>query len=125
MDATDPKTAATITIPFDWYVHLDRPLLNRGELLSVSTTSPALLTHRNGAPGWTLGETMASPNSLLARLLESTIVPSFQYNPVFNASGVWPPANTNAKPLVRIPGKININTAFSMRILRGFVRSRN
>ena len=49
-------TSATITIPFDWYIHLDRPLLNRGELMNISTTSPALLTHKNSAPGWTLGE---------------------------------------------------------------------
>ena len=49
MDATD--SSATITLPFDWYQHLDRPMVNRGELLAVSTTSPVLLTHKWQAVG--------------------------------------------------------------------------
>jgi hypothetical protein len=116
LDATDPTKAATITIPFDWYIHLDRPLLNRGELMSVSTGGPALLTHHNGVTNWTLGEAMSSPNTLLARLLESTFVPSFEYNAAFNQGGTAPPGSINAAPLVRVPGKINMNTAFDQRI---------
>ena len=125
LDPLDTSKAPTITIPFDWYIHLDRPLLNRGELLSVSTTSPVLLTHRIGAPGWTLGEAMASPNTLLARLLESTFVPSLQYNAVMNANAALPPGSVGARPLVRVPGKVNLNTAFSTRIFEALFDPQN
>jgi hypothetical protein len=108
----------TLTLPFDWFVFLDRPLVNRGELMTITTCTPPTLTHQIGAANTTLGEAMNSPNTLLARLMEAMFVPSFEYNPGVYANGAQAPGSANMRqPMMRVPGKINLNMASSQKIL--------
>jgi hypothetical protein len=47
-DGANPETVMT---PYDWLVHLDRPLVNQLELLHVTTTKGHLLTQQFLTPG--------------------------------------------------------------------------
>jgi hypothetical protein len=106
----DPKTPnQTLTIPFNWLVHLDRNLISPMELLHVSGYKPHELTQQfvspppaGGAPTpyqqyapWT------DPASRIYRALDFLKTHEL-------ATGV--PGNG------RIPGKININTIWDSEI---------
>ncbi len=86
--------------PFDWLVHLDRPLVNPLELLHVSGFRPHELTQQfydaNGRPFQHYAP-WQDPQALIYRLLEL----------------VEAPPNLNGTCLGgRQPGKVNINTLF-------------
>lgn len=74
---------ATLSNPFEWLVHLDRPLINVSELLHVSCVRPHELTQRfiqYGPPLQKHAHTVPWTNgtSLLHRALEFLEVPSRQ-----------------------------------------------
>ena len=61
MPASQPSLTDTIMLPFDWQVHMDRPLVNQAELFQVRDCAPHLLafqfaqsssfTGQTGVPG--------------------------------------------------------------------------
>jgi hypothetical protein len=105
----------TLAYPFDWLIHLDRPLISPAELLNVSAFKPHELTHQfivnqggitgpGGVPGQEkkfqhrLGLVAASPQSRIYRVFE--FLEAGSNRAMGTADGG------------RIPGKININTVW-------------
>jgi hypothetical protein len=135
-------------LPFEWYQHLDRPFINRGEMLDVTFASPVNLTHRfpkhgtlydavtNTNPSTGAARAGGNSSAALMRLFEVTQVPSFLYNP--NVSPHFDPSvaspstvtktnfspqdpNVYMTPAVRVPGKININTVWDQKIIEALL----
>jgi hypothetical protein len=102
-----PVPGQTLAIPFDWLVHLDRPLTSPLELLHVSAFKPHELTHQfmihehrfcHLAPWF-------GADNRLYRLLEFV-----ECRPLSQ----W------TAPLTRRAGKLNLNTIWDREIFRGF-----
>ncbi len=103
---------ATLTVPFDWLVHLDRQLTGPMELLNVSAVRPDVLTQKfvsvvggnlttfaHLAP-WT------DPDARLFRALEYLMV---------GDRSIYPGTGG------RRPGLININTVYSKEVLDALI----
>ncbi|MCE9563896.1 MAG: hypothetical protein K8U57_17780 [Planctomycetes bacterium] len=108
---TNPTTAGylgeTIQLPFDWMVHMDRPLINQMELLHVSTGKPHDLTTNFVGAGGTkyVGSTqtvlLAGTFPQLYRALDLLTVQPYGHQTALGG---------------RIPGLININTIQDKRV---------
>jgi hypothetical protein len=87
--------------PFDWLVHLDRPLISPMELFQVSAFKPHQLTHRFQTPGQPFDHRLpwTRPELRLYRLFEFLETHS-------RAEGL------SQAPGGRVPGKINLNTVW-------------
>jgi hypothetical protein len=85
--------------PFDWLVHLDRPLISSMELLQVSAFKPHQLTHRFQTPGQPFDHRVpwTRPELRLYRV--------FEFLQTHNRAEGLSPA-----PGGRTAGKINVNT---------------
>jgi hypothetical protein len=100
----------TLTIPFDWFVHQDRQVVNPIELLSVSACRPSQLTQLfmsgGAAPNATTPFAHQAPwtnqATRLYRFLE--FIETATRTPLVEAGG-------------RLPGKVNINTLWDTEIL--------
>lgn len=105
--ATLPTTATeTIMLPFDWLVHMDRPLVNQLELLQVRDTPSHLVTdyfvrqqgtnldYEGGYPRW----------------LDNGFSRAFEYLTV--RSRTWGVGHGG-----RVPGLINVNAITDQRVL--------
>ena len=107
-----PTLTDTIMTPFDWLVHMDRPLVNQIELLQVRDTAPYRVTDQfvtasGAAPGVTYEAGVANWTSTgtgVARALEYLTVKPF-------TAGV-PHGG-------RVAGKIAINAVQDRRVLSG------
>jgi hypothetical protein len=99
----------TLQIPFDWLVHLDRPLISPLELLHVSGYRPHLLTHQF------ITGTLANPVKFThyANWFENTarLYRFFEYA---GTRDYMLGANFPA----RVPGKVNINTIWEPEVFR-------
>jgi hypothetical protein len=115
--ATAPLPAttstATIKLPFDWFVHLDRQLISPAELLYVSAVKPSELTISfvqnvpvNNVPTPMPQQHLAhwaESDTRLARLFDLVEIHS-------RANGIVVGG--------RHPGKININTVWDVEVFR-------
>ncbi len=102
---TDPTQPYTLKLPFDWLVHLDRPLISKAELLHVSFCKPHELTQlfvQNGQSYQQVAPWQASVTRLY-RFLELVDVA---------------PRMTGLVPGGRIPGRINVNMVMDPTIIR-------
>ncbi|MFO0823507.1 MAG: hypothetical protein U0792_10385 [Gemmataceae bacterium] len=108
--ATTPANGGeTLQAPFDWYVHMDRPLVNQLELLHVTTGAPHDATYNfvgaNGAKyvGSTQTVLLAgtAPYQQLYRALELLSVQPYGHQTALGG---------------RIHGRININTIQDKRV---------
>jgi hypothetical protein len=100
-DATD----LTLKLPFDWLVHLDRPLLSPIELLHVSAFKPHELTQQFMQPNQPFGHRAPwyDQSSLIYRFLEFVETRDRAVGSVRGG---------------RIPGRININTVWGAETFR-------
>lgn len=106
-DPKNPPTTSTptLTVPFDWLVHLDRPLANIYELMQVSAFAPHKLTQQfyNVPQGGTTVQAFqhtapwTTEAALIYRLLDQIGGPS-------RLAGMYPGG--------REPGRVNVNTLF-------------
>lgn len=99
-------TDTTLTLPFDWLVHLDRPPISPMELLHVSQYAPHELTTRfiNGGGG---SGTMANQQAAPWLIPTTRLYRFFEFATCgLRGSGFRPTAGG------RIPGKININSVW-------------
>jgi hypothetical protein len=108
--ATTPANGGeTLQAPFDWYVHMDRPLVNQLELLHVTTGAPHDATYNFvGANGTKyVGSTQTvllagtAPYQQLYRALELLSVQPYGHQTALGG---------------RIHGRININTIQDKRV---------
>jgi len=86
--------------PFEWLVHMDRPLISPAEVLNVSAYKPHELTQKfinSGRSQQRLGLVVADENSRLYRAFE-----------FFTVHGRAIESTTGG----RVPGKINLNTVW-------------
>ncbi len=91
---------ATLKVPFDWLVHLDRPLISKTELLYVAGCKPHELTH--------LFTSGTNANQQIAPWLDQTT----RLYRFLEFAGVTP--LTGGVPLGgRVPGRINVNMVFA------------
>jgi hypothetical protein len=101
----------TLMVPFDWLVHLDRPLINQTELLHVSTGKTHDLTMQFIKP------TGGMPNA--ARKFEGTAQAALLSLPnIYRALEllrVQPYGHMTAAG-GRVPGRINLNTIQDKRV---------
>lgn len=105
---TDP----TLTLPFNWLVHLDRPPISPMELLHVSGYGPHELTQQfiygPGGAGVQANQQAAPWLDRTARLYRF-----FEFTTCgLRGSGIRP------VPGGRIPGKINLNTVWNAEVFR-------
>jgi hypothetical protein len=96
---------ATLTVPFNWLVHLDRPLVNPLELLHVSGYPPHGLTQKfiTSAGSFKHYAPWFDQKSLIYRLLE-LVGTSHQQSGTYFGS--------------RVPGRININTLTAAEVFQ-------
>jgi hypothetical protein len=94
----------TLAIPFDWLTHLDRPLVNPAELLTVSACAPPQLTQLFMTPRGPFGHLAPwrRTGARLYRFLE--FVETASLTPGVEQGG-------------RLPGKINLNTVWDPEVL--------
>jgi hypothetical protein len=109
---TTPAGVQTLQDPFDWLVHLDRPVVNSLELLHVSCYKPHELTQEfNGAAG-KFGHRAAwmQPESLLYRLVD--------------LAGS-PPQLAGTTIGGKQPGRINLNTMLEWEVFQALCDPRD
>jgi hypothetical protein len=102
---------STLANPFDWFLHLDRPLVNQTELLHVSTGRPHDATTTFVGPGGTkyggsaqtvmLAATTTPPYDRLYRAFDLLTVQPFGHQTALGG---------------RMAGRININTIQDQRV---------
>ncbi len=101
------NAAETIMAPFDWLVHLDRPLINQAELLHVTAGKPHQLTQdfvRGPASKHTASVQNLLSNPLYGQLYRGLDLLRVQpYGQMTGLGG-------------RVPGRININTIQDKRV---------
>jgi hypothetical protein len=113
----------TIMTPFDWFVHLDRPLTNQLEILHVSTGKPHEYTLNsevwNGTAQAHGADVTKFSTAALYQLVNSTqLVNNTPYAQLYRALDllrIQPYGQLTALG-GRIPGKININTIQDKRV---------
>jgi hypothetical protein len=112
IDTATAPAVPSLKVPFDWLVHLDRPVINPIELLHVSAYPPDQLTTQ-----FYNGGTLAPTQPLLMQFGDSTnhnapwmTEASLLYR--FLGFAATPSALSNAIVGGRVPGKININTTY-------------
>jgi hypothetical protein len=100
----------TIMSPFDWFTHLDRPLINQTEIMQVSMGKPHEYTQRTIVPN-TAGNDVqkfgymafnAFSTTMLYRALDLLRVQP--YGQMMGLGG-------------RVPGRINVNTTQDKRVI--------
>lgn len=104
--------------PFEWLVHMDRPLISPVELLCVSAWKPHELTQQ-----FVIGNNpLSSANKQLhlADWGQSGNIPQASASRLYRAFSLLEIRNrTHGMPLAgRIPGKININTIYELPVFR-------
>lgn len=112
--ATSPTGDNTLKLPFQWFTHLDRPLINESELLHVSGVKPYEATHFFAAPGAGGTQPMfhnhvapwTGANSLLYRGLELLTVKPWMY-------GIPDGGRT--------PGRVNLNMVWDGNLLNALL----
>jgi hypothetical protein len=103
----------TLMTPFDWLVHLDRPLINQLEVLHATVEKPYLFTQQSVAPNPTGTDVARFSNSIWQNvMLSPTFSPLYQ---VLDMARIQPYGHMTALG-GRIPGKININTITDKRV---------
>lgn len=106
------QTGETIMAPFDWLVHMDRPLVNQIELFPVRDSAPYLVTDQflrggGGALDYEFGSARwRFTNDGLARALEFLTVKPFTASVAHGG---------------RVPGQINVNVVQDRRVVRGLL----
>jgi hypothetical protein len=108
----------TLAYPFDWLIHLDRPLISPMELLNVSAFKPHELTHQfilnqGGIQGAPVGAEKKFQHrlGLIAANPQSRIYRAFEFLEAGNNRALGTAAGG------RIPGKVNINTIWDPETL--------
>jgi hypothetical protein len=104
--------AQTLQSPFDWLVHLDRPLISPMELLHVSAYRPHLLTHQFVTTTVAGGVVTQKKFRHYARWADNTT----RLYRFFEFVRTRDYANGTSQPS-RVPGSININTVWEPEIL--------
>ena len=99
--------------PFDWFPHMDRTLVNQGELLCVSTGKPHEYTMRSIVPNALAG---ASDVTKFGYMATGTI--NAGNNMLYRAMDVLriQPYGQMTALGGRVPGRININTIQDKRV---------
>jgi hypothetical protein len=112
----------TLQIPFDWLVHLDRPLISPLELLHVSGVRPHLLTHQFIVNGNLAATALTASNKFQhyapwfgATSGIAAIAPPSRLYRFFEYAGTRDLALGMAFP-ARAPGKPNINTIWDPEV---------
>ncbi|MBA4067561.1 MAG: hypothetical protein C0501_28400 [Isosphaera sp.] len=109
---TPPATLTdTLMVPYDWLVHLDRPLINPLELIHVAAVKPHELTAAYVRP--------TAANDALVRhghTVRGTVVDTTLYR-ALDLLRVQPFVHQAAVG-GRVPGRINVNTMSDRRVLR-------
>lgn len=105
------QTDATLAIPFAWPVHLDRAPVSPAELLHVGISPPHLMLDAFKAdvnkPGNQHAAPWLDPTARIGRFLE------------FVTCGLrGSSSNSRPHPIVRIPGRVNINTVWNAEMWR-------
>ena len=106
---------STIQLPFQWLTHLDRPLINQTELLTVSPFKPHELTHRfaNRPP---LPTTQPSYHQHVAQWTTANV----PLHRALELLGTKP--RTYDTPLGgRVAGKINLNMVWDHRVMEALL----
>ena len=119
---------ATLSLPFDWLVHRDRPLTNQAELLDVSGFKPHELTQQFvydvNADGMLDPTTEKFRHRAPWLSPESRIYRALEWLTVQDRSVYQHPTNGYIPTLPigsRIPGRININTIWDPEILQALI----
>ncbi len=113
---TAPKTAnATLTMPFNWLTHLDRPLISPLELLYVSAYPPHRLTEKFGvAPPSGHYAPWFTQASRIYRFLEFVKTHDRGAgNSITTGSNA---AGYTTASRFRLPGKVNVNTIWEPEV---------
>ncbi len=102
---------STIQLPFQWLTHLDRPLINQTELLTVSPFKPHELTHRFATP--------ASPPNYHQHVAQWTTA-NVPLHRALELLGTKP--RTYDTPFGgRVAGKINLNMVWDHRVVESLL----
>jgi hypothetical protein len=101
----------TLMTPYDWLVHLDRPLINTTELLHVQVTKPHLVTHDFLTPraNSSIDKFTGSVQNRLNSGVLSQLYRAFELLRVQPYIAGVPIGG-------RVPGKINLNTLQDKRV---------